>query len=257
MKSCLIGYTGFVGGNLLRQHTFDVLVNSKNVDSIRGESFDLVVCAGVSAVKWKANKDPEGDWNGIRRLLDVLGTVSAEQFILVSTIDVYPVNEAVDEDYDCHKLPNHAYGTNRLKVEDFCVSHFPNTLVVRLPGLFGIGLKKNVIFDLLHDNCLDMINLDSSFQYYCLENLWNDIRLCIDSDVKLANFFTAPIKTYEIVERFFPEKRIIKTERTVPVARYDFHTKYAVLRGLNGPYFYDKAEVMSELLTFIKAEQGK
>ena len=56
MSSALIGHTGFVGGNLRVARPFDVLVNSANVEELRGKSFDLVVCAGVRAEKWKANR---------------------------------------------------------------------------------------------------------------------------------------------------------------------------------------------------------
>lgn len=54
--NCLIGYTGFVGGNLVAKRQFDVLINSKNFESMRGAHYDRVVCAGISAVKWQANK---------------------------------------------------------------------------------------------------------------------------------------------------------------------------------------------------------
>ena len=53
-RACLIGYTGFVGGNLARQYAFDDCYNSRNIEQIRGRSYDLVVCCGVSAVKWQA-----------------------------------------------------------------------------------------------------------------------------------------------------------------------------------------------------------
>ena len=59
MSRALIGYTGFVGGNLHLQTPFDDVYNSKNIDSLRGKSYELVVCAGAPGVKWKANKEPE------------------------------------------------------------------------------------------------------------------------------------------------------------------------------------------------------
>ena len=37
-RSALIGYTGFVGSNLVRQHSFDAMFNSQNIDSISGRS---------------------------------------------------------------------------------------------------------------------------------------------------------------------------------------------------------------------------
>lgn len=47
MTSALIGYTGFVGGNLAKQMSFDRVYNSQNIADIEGKQFNLVVCAGV------------------------------------------------------------------------------------------------------------------------------------------------------------------------------------------------------------------
>lgn len=246
---CLIGYTGFVGGNLAEQGNFDVLINSKNFHTIENCRFDRVVCAGVSAVKWKANKDPENDLARIEELAEVLKTVHAGKFVLISTIDVYPVNSDVDEDFDCRTRENHPYGRHRLQFEEFCSSHFPDVLTVRLPGLFGKGLKKNVIFDLLNDNCLDMINRESSFQYYDLRNLSCDIALAEKAGLHLVNFFTEPIRTGAIIDRFFPGKRV--GANASPPVSYDMHTKYACLRGLSGNYLYGAGEIMALLEEFI------
>ena len=178
MRTALIGYTGVVGGNLRQKHDFTDLYNSKNFQDMKNQEYDLVVCAGVSAVKWMANKEPEKDLANIKALEDVLATVNAKQFILISTIDVYAVTQGKDEAFDCSSIDNHAYGTHRLAFEGFCDDKFENCTIVRLPGLFGEGLKKNVIYDLLNDNCLEMINTKSSFQYYYLKYLWKDIGRC-------------------------------------------------------------------------------
>ncbi len=89
MASALIGYTGFVGSNLLRARSFDDLYNSSNIGNIVGKHYDLLVCAGVPAVKWKANKEPDRDREQIAALIDPLSKVTADRFILISTIDVY------------------------------------------------------------------------------------------------------------------------------------------------------------------------
>lgn len=251
--NCLIGYTGFVGGNLYDQRSYDLPINSKNFQELRGRNFDRIFCAGVSAVKWKANKDPEGDWANISALIDVLKTVRAEKFVLISTIDVYPAVRELDESFDCHSLPNHAYGTNRLKFEDFCREHFPNCMIVRLPGLFGNRLKKNVIYDLLHDNCLEMINPASSFQYYCLDNLSDDIERCEKNGLELINLFTEPIGTWEILKRFFPEKEV--GSKPSPEVHYDLTTSHADIFGKKQGYVYSKAEVLTQLAAFIERER--
>lgn len=251
MSKVLIGYTGFVGSNLLEQDNYDVLINSKNCDELRNKHFDKIVCAGVSAVKWKANKFPEEDLANINKLIDVLSTVTADKFVLISTVDVYNVLTNANEDTICTDNTQ-AYGKNRLYFEEWCKSHFKNVLIVRLPGLFGNNLKKNVIFDLLHDNCLDMINPDSSFQYYYLKNLTNDIKKAESKNINLINLFTEPIKTQEIIDLFFSNK--VVGENKNDEIHYDLYTKYAKLNNHTGNYLYSKQEILKYLKEFINAQ---
>src|SRR5262245_29185877 len=88
MPNALIGYTGFVGGNLLKQAPFEGRFNSKNVEAIAGQTYDLVVCAGAPPEKWKANRNPEADGKAIGRLTAALEQVNAAQVVLISTVDV-------------------------------------------------------------------------------------------------------------------------------------------------------------------------
>ncbi|MDB6117847.1 MAG: NAD(P)-dependent oxidoreductase, partial [Verrucomicrobiaceae bacterium] len=182
--TALIGHTGFVGANLGKQRGYQQHFNSRNIADIVGQSFDTVVCAGVGAVKWKANKEPEADWTGIQALLKPLATVQARRFILISTIDVYANPDRVTED-DAPSEDNHAYGRHRLKIEQFIAARFPVHHIIRLPGLFGDGLKKNVIYDLLHENCLEMIQPASAFQYYNLDHLTADLDKAVAHDLRV------------------------------------------------------------------------
>lgn len=248
--TALIGHTGFVGGNLKAQHLFSHLFNSKNFLEMKGASFDTVVCAGVSAVKWLANREPEADRAAINALAEVLRTVKASRFILVSTVDVYPATRDVDEGYNCHAKENHPYGTHRLEFEAFCERTFPECYVLRLPGLFGDGLKKNVVFDLLNDNCLDAINTASSFQYLPLSDIWSLVDRCVGADLRLVNLVTEPVPTSEIVERFFPDKQVGASPG--PEGHYDIHTRYAERLGGKGSYLMTKDEVLASLGRFIE-----
>ena len=255
MSNGIIGFSGFVGTNLCNQHEFDFQYNSKNFRDMEGKHFDELVCCGVSAVKWLANKEPEIDKQNIDALINVLETVTADRFFLISTIDVYPVTLDEDEQFCFEEVKNHAYGTNRLNFELFCKSHFKNTYITRLPGLFGEGLKKNVIFDLLNDNCLEMINPESTLQYYYLANLWKDIIVQIENNIPVMNLFTEPIKNSEIHKSFFPEKVI--GEQKVPAVHYDLRTKYSSCWNKNGNYCYDKTEVIKQITEFISNYSGK
>ena len=47
---------------------------------------------------------------------------------------------------DTEALP--AYGKNRLQLERWVREDFPDALIVRLPALYGAGIRKNFLFDL-------------------------------------------------------------------------------------------------------------
>jgi nucleoside-diphosphate-sugar epimerase len=250
----LIGYTGFVGSNLLAAMAFDSLYNSQNFSDLAGCEFELLVCAGISAAKWLANKNPEEDKQKIEALQHVLQAVRARTFVLISTIDVYPVQSGVDESYDCHTKDNHAYGSNRLAFEDFCREQFSDCYVVRLPGLFGPGLKKNVIFDLLHDNCLEMINPKSSFQYYDLRDLASDLDKALTAGIRTINLFTEPIATQTILSELFPDKHVGKSPG--PEAHYDLRTRHAKLWDCEKPYVAAADRVMRKLADYVRAHSS-
>lgn len=253
MSTALIGYTGFVGKNLASQFKFDELYNSKNIDDIRGRSFDLLVCAGVSAQKWVANQDPEGDWSGIQKLLDPLQNCNCKSVVLVSTIDVYPSIACVDEDFDCHGKDNHVYGSNRLRVEDFFTERFQDCTIIRLPALFGSGLKKNVIYDLLHDNMLDKINPQSEFQWYCTDWIWHDIEIIRSADIPLVMMATEPVATSDILA-FFPDKKT--GQNMSPSVKYNVYTKYSGLFGCKAGYTHSKEDVLQAMSEYIENERG-
>ena len=249
MESALIGCTGFVDGNLRVQRDFQFLYNSGNVRDMTGRHFTEVYCAGIPSVKWWANQHPEEDRAAITLLEEVLSTVIAERFVLISTVDVYPRTQGMDESFDCASLQNHVYGTHRLAFEEFCLKRFSRIFVVRLPGLFGDGIKKNVIFDLLNGNCLEAINLRSSFQYYYLGDINADIDRQIEGGVRIINYVTEPLRTSMIVERLFPSLPVGGKDSAE--AHYDLRTRYAWFRGREGPYLYSGNEIMAKLEAFV------
>lgn len=164
MSLALIGYSGFVGSTLANALQPSHRFRSTTIGEMGGKHFEHVICAGVQAKKWWANQNPDEDMEAIQRLLDVLTTVTADRFTLVSTIDVYPCPRDVDEETLIDKTGHHAHGLHRLLVEEWVKMNFENHCILRLPGLFGPGLKKNVIFDLMHDNNLENVHPDGVFQ---------------------------------------------------------------------------------------------
>src|SRR5581483_10363117 len=111
--TALIGHTGFVGSNLLRQRAFDATFNSSTIGGMRGRAFDLVVCAGARAEKWKANAEPERDLDNIESLIRALESADVGKLVLISTVDVFPAPFDVDEDTTVHARDAQPYGRNR------------------------------------------------------------------------------------------------------------------------------------------------
>ncbi len=250
----LIGWSGLTGSTIRRARAFDAMYRSTDIGEMRGREFDLVVCAGVRAEKWKANRDPEGDRAGIAVLTDVLKTVRAARFVLISTVDVYPAPIDVDESTPIHPAEGQAYGRHRLALEAFCSAHFVST-IVRLPALFGEGLKKNAIFDLLHDNNVEQINPDAAFQFYALDRLWTDIERIRAAGLPLVNITAEPLHMRDVAARAFD--RHLPAMPAVLPARYDVRSVYASMFGGRDGYWYDAASTTDELVRFVAAERQR
>lgn len=203
-------------------------------------------------MKWWANLHPEEDMAGIQRLLDALATVQAERFTLISTIDVYPSPRDVDENSSIDKTGHHAYGLHRLLVEEWVQDRFPSVCTLRLPGLFGPGLKKNVIFDMIHDNGLEKVHPDGVFQYYDTRQLAGDIDAAWQNQIRLLNLSSEPIATHEIRDRFFAGKTLGGTGPAP--AGYDMRSVHAEHWQGSSGYLYSKEQIMEQMGDWIASE---
>lgn len=250
----LIGHTGFVGSNLAAQRPFQANFNSRTIAGIDGGEFATVVCAGVQAQKWWANQNPEADWDGIQALIDHLATIKAERFVLISTVDVFlPPVGFTERETDVDDPALHAYGKNRLKLEAWVADHFPVANVVRLPALFGQGLKKNIIFDLMRDNQVEKIVPNSSFQWYALARLAADLAIVEQNDIDLVQLVTEPLPTAEILATFFPDAKVAAPVDVPPA--YDLRSEHAALFGGRDGYIASRDTVLAELGAYLASER--
>lgn len=252
MSSALIGYSGYVGSTLLRQTHFDALYRSTNMAESAGKQFDLVICAGAPAQKWIANREPEVDRRRIDSLIDALGNIRCGMFVLISTVDVFVSPVAVDEDSLPAETGLAAYGSNRLRLENFAASRFPNHLIVRLPGLVGPGLRKNVVYDLHNDNRLDAVDSRGVFQFYPMVNLWYDIKKAKKADLKLIHLTAAPISVAEIAAEGFGRR--FENVLAGSPASYDLRTRHAAIFGGQGVYQYSVRDTVQAVRAYAQSE---
>jgi len=312
MTSALIGHTGFVGTNLKTQHQFTDFYNSQNINTIQGKSYDVVVCSGIPASMWLANTNPQKDLENIEALLKFLKTISAKRFILISSTAVLaqPVKQVNESTSMFEKTL--AYGKHRHYAEVEIEKYFDKSLIVRIPALFGLSLKKNLIYDLLNqepafmpytnfENLMDKLideeeevirtyykfdeannryvfnkkkavdegkrkavlsifknvnftalkftHSESVFQFYNLKNLWRDIGIAIDNNLKILHLCSEPLSANTIAQQVFAMN--FENDNGKPPFDYNMHTKHAHLWSKDIPYQYSKEEVLAELKTFV------
>lgn len=148
MKDLLVGSTGFVGTNLKKAHNFELACHSADVRNYYGAEPDLCVYAGVPSAMYLANSDPDADLAVVKNALTNLKAIRPKKLVLISTVAVYDMPQGVDENSvsDLTALP--AYGRNRALLEEWIKTDFSDAVIVRLPALYGEGLKKNFLYDI-------------------------------------------------------------------------------------------------------------
>ena len=254
MTDALIGHTGFVGGCLLRARSFDACYRSTDIDTIRGRQFDTIVCCGAPAEKWRANRDPDGDRARLATLTNALAAVTARRFVLISTIDVYPNPSGVDEQSAIDATASQPYGRHRHELEEFFRTRF-DTTVVRLPGLFGHGLKKNAVFDLLNDRPVDLMPGNARFQFYNAERVWSDVERVIEAGLATVNVTAEPVSMSAVAREVFGRELPMPWSHSAP--GYDVRSVHAGLVGGHDGYWFTARETMDGLQRFVASERGR
>lgn len=239
----LIGSTGFVGSTLSDQMTFDAAVHRPTLETVRGAAAELVVCAGMPAAKWRINQDPAADRANMQHLMAVLGSMTAERFLLVSTIDVYADPNGADESVPADLEHPQAYGRHRAVFEAFVREQFPDAVILRLPGLYGRRLRKNLIFDLLqgaHDQYMK-VNRASTFQFFDVARTWQVAQTAFDAGLPVVNIATEPVAAGDVARLFG-----VDLPAAGPAVSYDMHTRLAGRLGRGpGPYLYSREEQLA------------
>jgi len=243
VRRALVGWTGFVGGSLDARIAPVARFRSTDVDQLPAADVDEVVCAGAPAEKWRANAEPEADRAGIHRLMDALDGSRAGSCVLVSTVDVFADSRGVDETTPADTAQEQAYGRHRAELEEFVRRRFDDVLVVRLPGVYGPGLKKNLVYDLIHQPGARFAHQDSSFQFYDVRDLWGHVLLARDAGLSVVNLATEPVTSAQVARECFGVDYHCDDR---PQVAYDLRTVSAVaLAGREGPYLRSADEVLT------------
>lgn len=253
MSDALVGWSGFVGQTLLRQRSFDLQYRSTDIAGIRGREVDLLVCAGAPAAKWIADRDPAADLAKLEALAGHLDRVQAQRVVLISTVDVFADSRGADETRDADAVAPTPYGRNRRWLERWTAERFAQSLIVRLPGLVGPGLRKNAVFDLRNDNNLAAVDARGVYQFYPMVNLWADIRAALAAGLDLVHLTAEPVSVAEVAREGFGRDFDNEVADRTPAA-YDLRSRHAALFGGQGAYQYSKRESLLAIRAYAQSE---
>lgn len=305
-NNCLIGYSGFVGSNILSKSDFSFKYNSKNIRDIRNKEFDLLICSAIPSDMQLANTDSKKDLDNINKLLNVLKTVKSQKAVLISTIAIYPQPVEYDENIYSFKSDSN-YGENRKLAEYEFSKIFKNCHIIRLPALFGNNLKKNFIFDIINlepyfftkdkfesiisivkddillkyynynndtkryifnrdkaikdkirnrikdmlfsidETALQFTNSDSLFQFYNLNNLYDDILKAVNNNINILNICSEPISAKELMKNIFDKDF---NSNRAKLYNYNMKSIHALKWNNHKEYLYDKNNIYSDLKEF-------
>lgn len=316
LPDALLGRSGFVGGVLDVQHRFGARYRRADIHESAGRAFGTLVCAAAPGSMFAANRDPAGDASAIDGLIAALSRIRARRTVLVSTIAVLARFDGQQDEGTADFQTETPYGANRRRLEAFCAAHFDTCLILRLPALFGPGLRKNFIFDILNPvpamltpermaTVLDALpanlrdamsavydrnddgslmvadrgrvaalsgrarlegalvesglsaraftNPDSSFQFYDMGTLWDDITLGLDAGLDILHMAPEPLRAGDV------HAALTGAEMPANEARLhheDMRTRHAALWRRDGPYSAGADAVLEGLRRYYAAMHG-
>ena len=216
IRDLLVGSTGFVGGNIMRSHEFSASCHSINVQSVYDSNPDLCVYAGIPASMFLANHNPEVDMNIMRSARENIRAINPKRLVLISSIAVYLDSRGKDENSIMQTEGLPAYGANRLQLEQWIREDYPKVLIIRLPALYGLGLKKNFLYD-LHNIIPSML---TSQKYEDLSRKSDLIRSSYS--LQKDGFYRVSIQTEEL-KNFFRNNDFNALSFTDSRSKYQFY----------------------------------
>ena len=158
--------------------------------------------AATRADSHRINQNGAADLAEIDDYIALLSRVNAAQLVLISTVCIYPGGTSPDESTPLSADGLTPYGANRLHMEQTLCERF-NTLALRLPQLYGIGLKKGIVYDLLNDYRIEFIRPEGRFQYYDLRRLWADTERALQAGLRTLNIATPPLTSARVAAECF------------------------------------------------------
>ena len=203
--SYLLGGEGFVGSAYARlfhsQGIEHKVITRTNYDSFKDTACDVLINANGNSRKYMANRDPLWEFDAsVRSTAESLANFKAEKYVLLSSGDVYPDQsspELTQEDLPIDVSRVSRYGLHKYLGEQLVQGAHRNWLVFRMGGFVGPGLKKNPVYDMLHNDPV-WLAPGSQLQFISTNQAANIIFNIIKSDVRQQIINTGALGTIKL-----------------------------------------------------------
>ena len=90
------------------------------------------------------------------------------------------------------------------------------------------------------------------FQFYNLKNLYQDIQIAIQNNIKKLNLATEPVSVNEIYQTLFNKDFTNELSGTIP--NYNFYTIHSKAFGENSNYIQNKKQVLISIKEFVNQQ---
>ncbi len=140
IKVAIFGANGFVGkkifSSLLALGIYQVIpVTRDNYSACIGKFYNVVINSAMPAARFWAENNPDKDFQeSVGKTAGIFYGCTFDKFVQISTVSARCQLDTV-------------YGRHKLAAENLC--NYGNNLIVRLGPMFGSGLKKGVLIDML------------------------------------------------------------------------------------------------------------
>ena len=216
---------GLIGKRLQKFVSPTHIFDSKSILDLPMYEYDTVYVAAPSANRVWVSENPDADTASTEILIRCLLMAKTKRVVLISTCDTQ-IN------------PDSVYGANRLKLENMVKSWYHYYHIIRLPGLIGDDITKNILYDIKHRTpWADSINTGTRQQWYILDDLEKDLKdIMARTSMTIDNLVSEPISNKEIVTLFHE-----------PTDRIEKGITYNLM-----PYKYTKEEIFEAIRLYLR-----
>jgi nucleoside-diphosphate-sugar epimerase len=163
VKIAIIGSKGFVGKALCRnikKYNYEVFeITRENSDKYKSLEYDILINTAMPSKRFWSLNNPIEDVNAtIVKTAELLYEWNYKKFIQISS---FSSKMQIDIPYGAHK-----------RAAEVLVENKKNTLIVRLGALYGEGLDKSALFDLIQHNKI-YVDINSEYNYIDIDFVAN------------------------------------------------------------------------------------